>query len=203
MAGDLLAAADDLHPVDIAADHHRAVAVGGRDRVVIVAIAHQRQRADPTRSLVARLVRALRAARATPPDLGRDAHRSLCRDHAADQRSGGGNGLRAARSAPRRSPPVAAAPDSCAGHSRPNSRPCPCRCPCQADRLHPPDVPQRAPRAVRLARRSAPRAHGDGALSAGDLVLCFCDLEDGGGSVSVTNGVLGINIHSNGLITLT
>ena len=33
------------------------MAVGGRDRVVIVAIAHQRQRADPTRSLVARLVR--------------------------------------------------------------------------------------------------------------------------------------------------
>jgi hypothetical protein len=56
VAGDLLAAADDLHPVDIAADQHRAVAVGGRDRVVIGAIAHQRQRADPTRSLLAWLV---------------------------------------------------------------------------------------------------------------------------------------------------
>jgi hypothetical protein len=56
VAGDLLAAADDRHPVDIAADQHRAVAVGGRHRVIVVAIAHQRQRADPTRSLLARLV---------------------------------------------------------------------------------------------------------------------------------------------------
>ncbi len=57
VAGDLLAAADDLHPVDIAANHHLAVAIGGRHRVIVAAITHQRERADPTRSLVARLVR--------------------------------------------------------------------------------------------------------------------------------------------------
>ena len=53
MTRDLLGAAGDYHLVDIAADQHFAVAIGGRHRVVIAAVAHQRQRADSRRSLLA------------------------------------------------------------------------------------------------------------------------------------------------------
>ena len=56
MTGDCLGPAADHHLVDIAADHHLAVAVGGRYRVVGAAIAHQRQRADPARLLLAGVV---------------------------------------------------------------------------------------------------------------------------------------------------
>ena len=47
MTGDHLGPAGDHHLVDVAADQHLAVAVGGRHRIVGAAIAHQRQRADP------------------------------------------------------------------------------------------------------------------------------------------------------------
>ena len=56
MPGDHLGAAGDHHLVDIAADQNLAVAVGGRHRVVGAAIAHQRQRADPARLLLAGVV---------------------------------------------------------------------------------------------------------------------------------------------------
>ena len=46
-------------------------------------------------------------------------------------------------------------------------------------------------------------ADANGALVAGDLVLCYCDLETGGGSVSTTNGTFAVNIHANGIFTLT
>ena len=43
----------------------------------------------------------------------------------------------------------------------------------------------------------------NGALAAGDIPLCYCDLETGGGSVSTTNGTFAVNIHANGIFTLT
>jgi hypothetical protein len=45
-------------------------------------------------------------------------------------------------------------------------------------------------------------ADANGALAAGDLVLCYCDLETGGGSVSTTNGTFAINIAAAGVFTL-
>jgi hypothetical protein len=50
--GDDVGTAGDHHRVDIAADQHLAMAVDGRHRIVIAAIAHQGQRADPARLLV-------------------------------------------------------------------------------------------------------------------------------------------------------
>ena len=52
----IVGAAGDHHRVDVAADQHLAMAVGGRHRVVGAAIAHQRQRADPARPLLAGVV---------------------------------------------------------------------------------------------------------------------------------------------------
>ena len=70
MAGDDVGGARDHHLVDVAADQNLAVAVGGRHRVVGAAIAHQRQRADPARLLVAGIVGGRRqgseAARSRP-----------------------------------------------------------------------------------------------------------------------------------------
>ena len=57
MPGDLLTPAHDHDVVDVAFHDHRPVAVGGRHRVVIAAVAHQRQRRDPRRALVAGVVR--------------------------------------------------------------------------------------------------------------------------------------------------
>ena len=57
MAGDLLTATHDHDLVHVAFHHHRAVTVGGRHRVVVAAVAHQRQRRDPRRALVARVIR--------------------------------------------------------------------------------------------------------------------------------------------------
>ena len=44
---------------------------------------------------------------------------------------------------------------------------------------------------------------GDGALAAGDIPVCYTYLETGGGSVSTTAGTFAVNIHSNGICTLT
>lgn len=43
----------------------------------------------------------------------------------------------------------------------------------------------------------------NGALAAGDIPLCYCDLETGGGSVSTTNGTLTITINASGVFTVT
>ena len=51
------APAHDHDLVHVAFHYHRPVAVGGRHRVVIAAVAHQRQRRDPRRALVAGVVR--------------------------------------------------------------------------------------------------------------------------------------------------
>src|SRR5438445_11075385 len=47
MTGDHRGSTGDHHLMDIAADYHFPVAIGGRYRVVGAAIAHQRLRADP------------------------------------------------------------------------------------------------------------------------------------------------------------
>lgn len=43
----------------------------------------------------------------------------------------------------------------------------------------------------------------NGALAAGDIPLCYCDLETGGGSVSTTNGTFAITINASGVFTVT
>lgn len=45
-------------------------------------------------------------------------------------------------------------------------------------------------------------ADSNGALAAGDIPLCFCELEDGG-SLSTTNGALAVNINASGVFTTT
>ena len=45
-------------------------------------------------------------------------------------------------------------------------------------------------------------ADANGALAAGDFIVCYCDLETGGGSVSTTNGTFAVTIHANGLFQL-
>lgn len=45
-------------------------------------------------------------------------------------------------------------------------------------------------------------ADANGALAAGDLPICFCELEDGG-SVSTTNGTLSVTINAAGVYTIT
>ena len=56
MTRDHLGPAADHHLVDVAADQNLAVTIGGRHRIVGAAIAHQRQRADPARLLLAGIV---------------------------------------------------------------------------------------------------------------------------------------------------
>src|SRR6266567_660229 len=56
MTGDHRGSTGDHHLMDIAADHHFPVAIGGRYRVVGAAIAHQRLRADPGRLLLAGVI---------------------------------------------------------------------------------------------------------------------------------------------------
>ena len=56
MTGDHRGSAGDHHLMDIAADYHFPVAIGGRYRVVGAAIAHQRLRADPSRLLFAGVI---------------------------------------------------------------------------------------------------------------------------------------------------
>src|SRR5690349_4291784 len=56
MTGDHRDSTADHHLMDIAADHHFPVAIGGRYRVVGAAITHQRLRADPGRLLLAGVI---------------------------------------------------------------------------------------------------------------------------------------------------
>ena len=56
MTGDHRGSTGDHHLMDIAADHHFPVAIGGRYRVVGAAVAHQRLRADPGRLLLAGVI---------------------------------------------------------------------------------------------------------------------------------------------------
>src|SRR6266403_4746301 len=56
MTGDPLRPAGDHYLVDVAADQNLAVPVGGRDRVVGAAIAHQQLRTDPARLLLAGVI---------------------------------------------------------------------------------------------------------------------------------------------------
>ena len=46
-------------------------------------------------------------------------------------------------------------------------------------------------------------ADANAALAATDLVLCYCDLNDSGGSVSTTSGPLTITIHASGVFKHT
>lgn len=46
-------------------------------------------------------------------------------------------------------------------------------------------------------------ADANGALAAGDLLVAYCDLDSGGGSVSTTNGTFAITIHANGVFTVS
>ena len=45
-------------------------------------------------------------------------------------------------------------------------------------------------------------ADANGALAAGDRLVGYCDLNDGGGSVSTTNGTFAVNFHASGMFTL-
>jgi hypothetical protein len=46
-------------------------------------------------------------------------------------------------------------------------------------------------------------ADANGALAAGDALICYCDLETGGGSVSTTNGTFAVTINAVGVFTIT
>jgi len=46
-------------------------------------------------------------------------------------------------------------------------------------------------------------ADNNGALASTDALLCYCDLETGGGSVSTTNGTFAITIAAGGALTIT
>lgn len=46
-------------------------------------------------------------------------------------------------------------------------------------------------------------ADANGSLAATDKLLCYVDLDTGGGSVSTTNGTFAITVHANGVFTLT
>jgi len=56
MARDLFRRAGDHHLVNVSADQHFSVAIGSRHRVVVAAVAHQRERADSRCSLLAGLI---------------------------------------------------------------------------------------------------------------------------------------------------
>lgn len=46
-------------------------------------------------------------------------------------------------------------------------------------------------------------ADGNGALAAGDIPVCYSDLENGGGSLSTTNGTFTVSINASGVFTVT
>lgn len=46
-------------------------------------------------------------------------------------------------------------------------------------------------------------ADANGALASTDLLLAYCDLETGGGSVSTTNGTFTVTINASGVYTAT
>ncbi len=56
VAGDDLGGAADHHPLDISPDQYLAMAIGHRDGIIIALVAHQRQRAGPSRALVAGVI---------------------------------------------------------------------------------------------------------------------------------------------------
>ena len=45
-------------------------------------------------------------------------------------------------------------------------------------------------------------ADANAALASTDRLVAYCDLNDGGGSVSTTNGTFAVNMHTNGIFTL-
>ena len=45
-------------------------------------------------------------------------------------------------------------------------------------------------------------ADANGALVAGDLLLCYCLLEAGGANVSTTNGTFAVNMNASGIFTI-
>lgn len=45
-------------------------------------------------------------------------------------------------------------------------------------------------------------ANSDGVLVAGDLLIAYCDLNTGGGSVTTINGTIGVTIASAGICTV-
>ena len=45
-------------------------------------------------------------------------------------------------------------------------------------------------------------ADANGSLASTDMVLCYCDLETGGGSVSTTAGTFAVNINASGVFTI-
>lgn len=45
-------------------------------------------------------------------------------------------------------------------------------------------------------------ADANGTLAAGDFLLCYADLDTGGGSVSTTNGTFAVNINASGIFTI-
>jgi len=46
-------------------------------------------------------------------------------------------------------------------------------------------------------------ADGDGTLVAGDLLLCYSDLDTGGGSLSTVDGTFSVSINESGVFTIT
>ncbi len=46
-------------------------------------------------------------------------------------------------------------------------------------------------------------ANGDNSLAAGDVPICYSDLENGGGSLSTTSGTFAVNINASGVFTIT
>ena len=46
-------------------------------------------------------------------------------------------------------------------------------------------------------------ANADGSLAAGDVPICYSDLNDGGGSVSSSSGPFNVNINASGVFTIT
>ena len=67
MPGDDLGAAADHHLVHVAPDQHVPVSIGHRRRVVIGAVAYQRQRTDSAGLFVAGVIGARRARAAARP----------------------------------------------------------------------------------------------------------------------------------------
>jgi hypothetical protein len=45
-------------------------------------------------------------------------------------------------------------------------------------------------------------ADANGTLAAGDRLVCYCNLNSGGGTVSTTSGTFAVNINASGIFTL-
>ena len=134
--GNHLCGATDDHLVDIAADQHLAMAEPCGDGVIGAAIAHQRQRTDPPRALVAGVV----------GDCGKALkNRTIPFQAFADRlvvatqlfRPSLGTAGFKMRVEIRSSGTLASAPGSSGGNSRRSPRPCPCRSPCRGGQSGP------------------------------------------------------------------